>query len=74
VTSIDKERSVSIIQFLRSVAEIDESSSSSMNESLNDYFETRVLTKSHEDAEQVSDAVFDELSDEFFCLKESFEA
>jgi len=59
---------------LRSVAKIDESSSSSMNEGLDDYFETRVLTKSHEDAEQVSDAVFDELSDEFFCLKESFEA
>ncbi len=59
---------------MRSVAEIDESSSSSMNKSLDDYFETRVLAKSHEDAEQVSDAVFDELSDEFFCLKESFEA
>jgi ubiquitin C-terminal hydrolase len=73
VTSIDKERFVSIIQFLQSVAEIDESSSSSMNESLNDYFETRVLAKNHEDAEQVSDAVLDELSDEFFCLKESFE-
>jgi len=53
VTSIDKERSVSIIQFLRSVAEIDESSSSSMNENLDDYFETKVLAKSHEDAEQV---------------------
>ncbi len=72
--SIDKERSVSIIQFLRSVAEIDESSSSSMNESLDDYFEIKVLAKNHEDAEQVSDAVLDELSDEFFCLKESFEA
>ncbi len=74
VTSIDKERSVSIIQFLRSVAEVDESSSSSMNEGLDDYFETRVLAKSHEDAEQVSDAVLDELSDEFSCLKESSEA
>lgn len=74
MTSINKERSVSIIQFLRSVAEIDESPSSSMNEGLNDYFETRMLAKSHEDAEQVSDAVLDELSDEFFCLKESFEA
>ena len=45
-----------------------------MNESLDDYFEIKVLAKSHEDAEQVSDAVLDELSDEFFCLKESFEA
>jgi len=74
VTSIDKEKSVSTIQFLRSVAEIDESSSSSMNENLDDYFETKVLAKSHEDAGQVSDAVLDELSDEFFCLKESFKA
>ena len=74
VTSIDKERSVSIIQFLRSVAEIDESSSSSMNENLDDYFEIKVLAKSHEDAEQVSNAVLDELSNEFSCLKESCEA
>jgi len=72
--SINKERSVSIIQFLQSVAEIDESSSSSMNENLDDYFEIKMLAKSHEDAEQVSDAVLDELSDEFFCLKESCEA
>ncbi len=74
VTSINKERSVSIIQFLRSVAEIDESSSLSMNENLDDYFEIKVLAKSHEDAEQVSDAVLDKLSNEFFCLKESCEA
>jgi len=72
--SINRERSVSIIQFLRSVAKIDESSSSSMNENLDDYFETKVLAKSYEDAEQVSDAVLDEFSDEFFCLKEFFEA
>ncbi len=69
-----KERSVSIIQFLQSVAKIDESSSSSMNENLDDYFETKVLAKSYEDAEQVSDAVLNEFSDEFFCLKEFFEA
>ncbi len=74
VASIDKERSVPIIQFLRSVAEVDESPPPSMDEGLDDYFETRVLAKSHEDAEQVSDAVLDELSDEFSCLNESSEA
>ena len=45
-----------------------------MDEGLDDYFKTRVLAKSHDDAEQVSDAVLDELSNEFSCLKESSNA
>jgi len=71
---MDKERSVPITQFLRSVAEVDESPPPSMDEGLDDYFKNRVLAKSHKDAEQVSDAVLDELSDEFSCLKESSNA
>ncbi len=67
----------SLLKKLYSQAEIDLVSFKNVQlhtKFLDDYFETRVLAKSHEDAEQVSDAVFDELSDKFFCLKESFEA
>lgn len=63
VGSIGKERSIPIKRFLRSVAEVDESPPPSVDEGLDEYFEDRVLGKSHQDAEQVSDAVFDNLSD-----------
>ena len=74
MASIDKERSVPIIQFLRSVAEVDERPSPSIDEGLDNYFENRVLGKSHGDAEQVSETALDELSDYFSCLKESSRA
>ncbi len=74
MTSINKERSVLIIQFLRSVTEVNERSSSSINEGLDNYFKNKMLKKSHEDAEQVSETALNELSDYFSCLKESFKA
>ena len=71
--SINEERSVSIKQFLRSVINVNESSLS-MNKNLKDYFAIKMLEKSHDDAKQISDAVLNELSNEFFCLRESFKA
>ena len=74
MTSINKKRSVLIIQFLRSVIKINERFSPSINESLDNYFKNRMLKKSHENAEQVSKTALNELSDYFSYLKEFFRA
>lgn len=53
---------------------INENFSSSINENLNHHFKNKVLKKNYEDTQQVSNTVFNEFNDEFFCLKESFKA